>query len=41
MSGPVDTVATVSADHFRQALEVLAADEDVHAIIALDRKSVV
>jgi len=35
VSGPVDTVATVSADHFRQALEVLAADEDVHAIIAL------
>ncbi len=35
VSGPVDTVATVSADHFRQALEVLAADEEVHAIIAL------
>jgi acyl-CoA synthetase (NDP forming) len=35
VSGPVDTVATVSADDFRQALEVLAADEDVHAIIAL------
>ena len=35
VSGPVDTVATVSADAFRRALEVLAADEDVHAIIAL------
>ena len=35
VSGPVDTVATVSADDFRQALEVLAADEEVHAIIAL------
>jgi len=35
VSGPVDTVATVSADGFRQALEILAADEDVHAIIAL------
>ena len=31
----MDTVATVSADDFRQALEVLAADEEVHAIIAL------
>jgi len=35
VSGPVDTVATVSADGFRQALEVLAADDEVHAIIAL------
>jgi acyl-CoA synthetase (NDP forming)/L-amino acid N-acyltransferase YncA len=35
VTGPVDTVATVSADDFRQALEVLAADEEVHAIIAL------
>ncbi|HEX4288025.1 MAG TPA: GNAT family N-acetyltransferase [Trebonia sp.] len=35
VSGPVDTVATVSADDFRQAIEVLAADEEVHAIIAL------
>ena len=35
VSGPVDTVATVSADDFRRALEVLAADEEVHAIIAL------
>jgi acyl-CoA synthetase (NDP forming)/GNAT superfamily N-acetyltransferase len=35
VSGPVDTAATVSADDFRQVLEALAADEDVHAIIAL------
>ncbi len=35
VSGPVDTVATVSADDFRQALEVLGADKEVHAIIAL------
>jgi acyl-CoA synthetase (NDP forming)/GNAT superfamily N-acetyltransferase len=35
VSGPVDTVATVSADDFRSALEVLAADAEVHAIIAL------
>jgi len=35
VAGPVDTVATVSADDFRQALEVLAADDEVHAIIAL------
>ena len=35
VNGPVDTAATVSADDFRQVLEVLAADEDVHAIIAL------
>jgi xylulose-5-phosphate/fructose-6-phosphate phosphoketolase len=33
--GPVDTTAPVSADTFRQVLEALAADEDVHAIIAL------
>ena len=35
VNGPVDTAATVSADAFRQVLETLAADEDVHAIIAL------
>jgi acyl-CoA synthetase (NDP forming) len=35
VSGPVDTAATVSADDFRQVLETLAADGDVHAIIAL------
>ena len=33
--GPVDTAATVSAGVFRQVLETLAADEGVHAIIAL------
>jgi len=35
VNGPVDTAATVSAEDFRQVLETLAADEDVHAIIAL------
>ena len=35
VSGPVDTVATVSADDFRQVLETLAGDQEVHAIIAL------
>jgi acyl-CoA synthetase (NDP forming)/L-amino acid N-acyltransferase YncA len=35
VNGPVDTAATVSADDFRQVLEAIAADEDVHAIIAL------
>jgi acyl-CoA synthetase (NDP forming)/GNAT superfamily N-acetyltransferase len=35
VDGPVDTGATVSADAFRQVLEALGADEDVHAIIAL------
>jgi len=35
VTGPVDTTAAVSADQFRQALELLAADEDVNAIISL------
>jgi acyl-CoA synthetase (NDP forming)/GNAT superfamily N-acetyltransferase len=35
VDGPVDTGATVSADAFRQVLDTLDADEDVHAIIAL------
>jgi len=35
VNGPVDTAATVSADDFRQVLETIGADEDVHAIIAL------
>jgi acyl-CoA synthetase (NDP forming) len=35
VNGPVDTGATVSADTFRQVLEALDADEDVHAIITL------
>jgi xylulose-5-phosphate/fructose-6-phosphate phosphoketolase len=35
LDGPVDTTAPVSGDAFRQVIEVLATDEDVHAIIAL------
>jgi acyl-CoA synthetase (NDP forming)/GNAT superfamily N-acetyltransferase len=35
VNGPVDTTATISADTFRQVLETLGADEDVHAVIAL------
>jgi acyl-CoA synthetase (NDP forming) len=35
VNGPVDTAATVSADAFRQVLETLGGDEDVHAVIAL------
>ena len=35
VSGPVDTTATVSGAGFRQVLELLAADEDVDAMIAL------
>ncbi len=35
VSGPVDTTATVSRDGFRQVLELIAADEDVDAMIAL------
>jgi acyl-CoA synthetase (NDP forming)/GNAT superfamily N-acetyltransferase len=35
VAGPVDTAATVSAEDFREVLELLAADEDVHAIITL------
>jgi len=35
VNGPVDTAATVSADAFRQVLETLSADEDVHSLIAL------
>jgi acyl-CoA synthetase (NDP forming) len=35
VSGPVDTTATVSADAYRQVLELLAADPDVDAIIAI------
>jgi acyl-CoA synthetase (NDP forming)/GNAT superfamily N-acetyltransferase len=34
-TGPVDTGATVSGEVFRQCLELLAADEQVDAIIAL------
>ena len=35
VTGPVDTGATVSGEDFRQCLELLAADDEVHAIIAL------
>ncbi|MGH3214517.1 MAG: acetate--CoA ligase family protein, partial [Trebonia sp.] len=35
VTGPVDTTATVSRDDFRQVLELIAADEDVDAMIAL------
>jgi len=35
VSGPVDTTATVSSDEFRQVLDLLGADEGVHAVIAL------
>src|SRR6266699_5133513 len=35
VTGPVDTTATVCAEDFRQCLELLAAAEDVHAIVAI------
>ena len=35
VTGPVDTTAAVSGEDFRQCLELLAADEDVHAMIVL------
>jgi acyl-CoA synthetase (NDP forming)/GNAT superfamily N-acetyltransferase len=35
VTGPVDTTATVSRDDFRQVLELIAADDDVDAMIAL------
>ena len=35
VTGPVDTTGTVSAEDFRQCLELLAAEEDVHAIVAI------
>jgi acyl-CoA synthetase (NDP forming)/L-amino acid N-acyltransferase YncA len=35
VNGPVDTAATVSAGAFRQVLETLGRDRDVHAVIAL------
>ena len=35
VDGPVDTTATVSAETFRQVLELTAADEEVDAVIAL------
>jgi acyl-CoA synthetase (NDP forming)/GNAT superfamily N-acetyltransferase len=35
VGGPVDTTAAISADNFRQCLELLAADDEVDALIAL------
>jgi acyl-CoA synthetase (NDP forming)/GNAT superfamily N-acetyltransferase len=35
VNGPVDTAATVPAGAFRQVLETLGGDEEVHAVIAL------
>ena len=35
VTGPVDTTAPVSGEDFRQCLELLAADEEVHAIVAI------
>jgi acyl-CoA synthetase (NDP forming)/GNAT superfamily N-acetyltransferase len=35
VGGPVDTTATVSGESFRRCLELLAADEEVHAVVAL------
>jgi len=35
VSGPVDTTAAVSGEDFRRCLELLAADEDVDAMIVL------
>jgi acyl-CoA synthetase (NDP forming)/GNAT superfamily N-acetyltransferase len=35
VTGPVETPAPVSAETFRRCLELLAADEDVHAIVAI------
>src|SRR5215472_3914794 len=35
VTGPVETTAPVSAEAFRQCLELLAADEEVDAIIAI------
>ena len=35
VTGPVDTTATVSGEGYRKCLDLLAADEEVNAIIAL------
>ncbi len=35
VTGPVDMTATISAGHFRHGLELLAADDQVNAIIAV------
>ena len=34
-AGPVDTTAVISGEAFRQCLELVAEDENVHAVIAL------
>ena len=35
VTGPVDTTAPVSGEDFRHCLELLAADDEVHAIVAI------
>jgi acyl-CoA synthetase (NDP forming)/GNAT superfamily N-acetyltransferase len=35
VTGPVDTTAAISGEGFRRCLELTAADEEVHALIAL------
>jgi acyl-CoA synthetase (NDP forming)/GNAT superfamily N-acetyltransferase len=35
VAGPVDTTTAISGEAFRQCLELVAADENVHAVIAL------
>jgi acyl-CoA synthetase (NDP forming)/L-amino acid N-acyltransferase YncA len=35
VAGPVNTTAAISGEAFRQCLELVAADENVHAVIAL------
>ncbi len=35
IGGPVDTTATISTENFRQCLELVAADDEVDAVIAL------
>ena len=35
VTGPVDTTAPVSGENFRQCLELLAADDEVHALVAI------
>jgi acyl-CoA synthetase (NDP forming)/GNAT superfamily N-acetyltransferase len=35
VTGPVDTTAAISGEGFRRCLELVAADEGVHAVIAL------
>ena len=35
VSGPVDTTAAISTENFRQCLELIAADDEVDAMIAL------